>query len=357
MESLEELKQELKQQKTAIENKGGTVATAHTNPSPSEITTGINSIPVPNLAVATATSADVINGKTFYAGDSKLKYGSLFNNSNVDELMDLIFQTNTMGDEHSFYFEIPAGQSTVKPYLFNEFTRPLTVTLPNNLEEIGERAFYNCTNLTLNNFYEQTQLTKIGEYAFNECHILDLSILPSCIEVIDGFGLRSAEKECDKIVLPASLVTLDEGAFMTTIERNYDYLDLNGYSPKVLMNSVFQRALFDCDFVIPDTVERILQMFNYRGRFNHIIIPASVTEIQLHAFDVMSSDTVSKYVPEYIEFKGETPPELGYQVFNRYGADFGMIIYVPDNSVEAYKAVENMRWYTSIIKPVSEMST
>lgn len=357
MESLEQLKQELKQQKLAVESKGGTVATVHTNPSPSEITKGINSIPAPNLAIATATTSDVINGKTFYAGDSKIKYGSLFNDSNVDELMDLVFQTNVMGDEHSFYFEIPSGQTKVKEYLFNNFDRPLTVTLCDNLTEIGHYAFAKCTNLTLNNFYEQTQLQKIGNYAFNECHIIDISNLPDTIQTINDNGFRNAEAECPYVKLPASLSYLGQCAFMTGIERYYDYLDFNGYSPTVLLNSVFQRALFDCDLVVPETVTRVLEYFNYRGHFNHIIFPSGLTELGMYAFNVMSADTSSIYAAEYIEFKGETPPTFGYQPFNRYAVTLNIPIYVPDNSVEAYKAAENMHWYTSLIKPVSEKSS
>ena len=357
MESLEELKQELKQQKAAIESKGGTVATVHTNPSPSEITTGINSIPAPNLAIATATTSDVINGKTFYAGDSKLKYGSLFNNSNTDELIDLIFQTNAMGDEHSFYFEIPAGQTQVKDYLFANFDRSLTVTLCDNLTEIGIRSFYYCTNLTLYNFYEQTQLKTIGDWAFQYTNILDLSILPSSIKTIQKSGCRNAGKECEGIVLPTSLEYLGEGAFFLNNEQDYDYLNFNGYSPTILLGSVFQGGLFDCDLVVPETVTRILSYFNYRGHFNHIILPSGLTELGMYAFNVMSSETSPKYAAEYIEFKGETPPTFGLDPFNRYAVTLNIPIYVPDNSVEAYKAAENMGKYVSLIKPVSEKSS
>lgn len=46
MTALEELKQELINQKNAIEDMGGTVIVANLYPSPAEITAGIKTIPV-----------------------------------------------------------------------------------------------------------------------------------------------------------------------------------------------------------------------------------------------------------------------------------------------------------------------
>ena len=76
MENLEVLKLELLSQKTEIENKGGVVSVANNNPSPSEITAGIKTIVMPDLSSANATVEDVVNGKTFYAGDREIKVGT-----------------------------------------------------------------------------------------------------------------------------------------------------------------------------------------------------------------------------------------------------------------------------------------
>jgi len=76
MENLDALKLELISQKVAIENKGGVVSVANSNPSPSEITLGIKSIAVPDFTSANATVDDVVDGKTFYAGNGNLKVGT-----------------------------------------------------------------------------------------------------------------------------------------------------------------------------------------------------------------------------------------------------------------------------------------
>ena len=77
MNSLEQLKKELILQKSEIENKGGSVSVANTNPSPSEITEGIKSIELTDFAKADASADDVLLGKKFYSGNKDLKVGSL----------------------------------------------------------------------------------------------------------------------------------------------------------------------------------------------------------------------------------------------------------------------------------------
>lgn len=66
MTALEELKQELINQKNAIEDKGGTVIVANTYPSPAEITAGIKTIPTtstsssgPSVTVDSTTSQNL----------------------------------------------------------------------------------------------------------------------------------------------------------------------------------------------------------------------------------------------------------------------------------------------------------
>ncbi|MBQ3502885.1 MAG: hypothetical protein IJA72_04410 [Clostridia bacterium] len=76
MDSLNLLKQELINQKTLLDQKGFPVTTANTNPSPSEITSAIESINV-NFALADASPQDVALGKTFYAQTGDLKTGTL----------------------------------------------------------------------------------------------------------------------------------------------------------------------------------------------------------------------------------------------------------------------------------------
>ena len=76
MERIEELKQELIEQKKLIEEKKGRVIVANLNPSPSEITAGIKTIIGSDLDVGsiTATAEDVKQGKKFLDGEGAHGY-------------------------------------------------------------------------------------------------------------------------------------------------------------------------------------------------------------------------------------------------------------------------------------------
>lgn len=231
MENLEILKLELLSQKTEIENKGGVVHIANTNPSPSEITAGIKTISVPDFTSANATVEDVVSGKTFYAGNSSIKVGTkvvpdltvataleddvllgktFFSGDNTlktgtKQIADLsnatateqdvlsgktfyagnqelkvgtgvnnsvmytkLFISNDSTGDEQFYFTIPPEVKILKSYLL--YTCPqkkIEITFNSDLEEIGDYAFSGCKQLSFTNFSSLTKLNKIGQYAFS----------------------------------------------------------------------------------------------------------------------------------------------------------------------------------------------
>ena len=115
--NLETLKQELIAQKSAIEEKLGTVVVKNTNPSPSEITEGIKSIEIVNmdLSAATASPNEVLEGYTFYGGtDRELKTGTLKGSILDGDITQIIFYNST---------DTPS-------------TEPLSFVVPNNVNEI-----------------------------------------------------------------------------------------------------------------------------------------------------------------------------------------------------------------------------
>lgn len=160
MNNLELLKQQLIAQKEILESKGITVATAHTNPSPSELTNAISNINVMDTTKITATAEDVKQGKTFYDPTGSLATGTLANNS------DDLFPTylNRLLPE-SFDKDI-----SYQPYLFSDINTPTgkhivtegtttlphhtffasnleQIILPNSLTSFGEECFRDSNNL------------------------------------------------------------------------------------------------------------------------------------------------------------------------------------------------------------------
>ncbi len=231
MDTLQLIKLELISQKVAIENKGGIVTVANSNPSPGEITDGIKTIPVPdfsqatateedvvsgktffsgsdviklgtkeipNLTLATATSDDVVAGKTFYSGDNAIKTGTkeipdltLASATEEDVMVGKTFYSGAneiktgkledkealyskvfvSGDDYGsekFYVTIPEGIKKLKSYLMYDFqTKNIEFTFNSDIEEVGDYAFYKCMNTDFPNFASLTKLTKLGTYSFS----------------------------------------------------------------------------------------------------------------------------------------------------------------------------------------------
>lgn len=80
-----------------------------------------------------------------------------------------------------------------------------------------------------------------------------------------------------------------------------------------------------------------------------MIVPPSVTSIASRAWSGSSYKRVNM---RWLVFEGTTPPSFAG---NPFYIDYGRIkIFVPDDSVEAYKAVSQLSSVKSHIYPISE---
>lgn len=260
MNNLESLKEELIAQKTAIESKGGNVAVLNLNPSPSEITDGINTIVVPEVnsanaevgdvragktffagsnaiktgtlnmvdtSIATATEADVTSGKTFFAGNDTLKTGTsqsitgVLANATVDDVVagktfyagDSTLKTGTLEYESFLksvvYFtdsemtqpdritaRMPSYCSRLPRYFAWQNLNPVDFYFSSDVARIPTYSFYGTKNFTFPNFTSLTNLTTIETYAFSAANK-------------NAFDLHS---------WPSSLKVIDSRAFLDIIK-------------------------------------------------------------------------------------------------------------------------------------------
>lgn len=101
--------------------------------------------------------------------------------------------------------------------------------------------------------------------------------------------------------------------------------------------------LSEVDF--PNTITRINQTAFQSTGLTSVTIPSSVTRIDAQAFA-----SCTQLVEVIVE--PTTPPTFGANVF--LGCTKLASIYVPDASVDAYKAATNWSTYARKIKPISE---
>ena len=168
---------------------------------------------------------------------------------------------------------------------------------------IGEDAFYWCDSLTSVTIPDS--VTTIGDRAFSECYSLTSVTIPDSVTTIGGYAFYNCSS-LTSITIPDSVTTIEDYAFGSC------------------------RSL--TSVTIPDSVTSIgTRAFAYCSSLTSVTIPDSVTSIGDEAFSYCSSLT-SVYC------KAVTPPAGGYYMFDDNAS--GRKIYVPMESVEAYKSAD-----------------
>ena len=355
MSNLDILKRELQAQKKAIENKGGTVHINAINPTPTEITAGIDSIFILNTSSANATEKDVKLGKTFYSGNNELKTGT-FESMDDETLISLVCPIyDTQSLTKRFSLTIPEGRTQVRPYIFYRNANPIDITLNTDIESIGSYAFSKAPNINIANLGSLTNCKLIEDHAFDNTFIVHPDDIPPNVEELESYSFFNSIQEHTSINIPSCLKVIGNYSFAQESERKYmQNLNLSNYTGTGLPSYVFSLLHFDCDLIIPPSVTTVYTHCFYRGSVNKAIFHENFTYISDTVFGGLDTDPVDAYNLQYLEFKSVKPPRFAKDLICVHHITNGCKIYVPDNSVEAYKAVSYLSQYVNYILPASQ---
>lgn len=188
-----------------------------------------------------------------------------------------------IGDDKDVVIPDEIDGYPVKMIMFAAFlkTDVESVTIPNSVEEISERAFAYCKKLHTVNLGKSVK--RIGFEAFKNCIKLKNISLPKNLEVVE----KDAFTDCDsieKINIPKTLTVMGVGAFfsmdsLTTIKFEEGLTKIGNYA-----------AFQGC------------------SSLQKVVIPRSVEEIGTTTFSACQS-------LKEIKFLGDAPDKIGEYIF------------------------------------------
>jgi len=355
MKNLETLKQEIIKQKTAVEGKGGTVWVKGTNPSPSEITDGINSIPVFDGTDATATEEDVLEGKTFYAGDWNIRTGTYQKPQTLDLGVVLFYKESYSSTSERTEIHFPASYLKARNYLFYSNVNPIDIYFNPQLTAIGTYCFAYNVRFRFFDLENCSVLKSIGSSAFYNCD-LDPALYPPNLKTVGQYTFYNTLYNYSSLVLPQGLETLDKYSFASPTDRipTITNLDISGFVGEKIPSYVFINGIYNDSISIPNTVETLDTYAFYNTTVDEIYVPSSVTKVNGYCFYNTTSSPAGTRDSKAVVFESTTPPTFGTSCFPTDLTRVPIKIYVPDESVSAYQAVSNLSKYKTIILPISE---
>ena len=266
------------------------------------------------------------------------------------------------------YEGVDYNVTSVKNYAFFRCSELTSITLPESVKSIGEYAFIHCSNLTSVNipasvksieantfagctslttitFPANSQLTIIGDNAFDHCTNLTTIALPASVTSIGNYAFYACSSLIE-ITIPEGVTSIGDNAFshcyiLTAITipegvtsiGNESFVDCNGltsitFPANSQLMSIGERAFQGCSSLI------------------EITIPEGVTSIGKEAFFYCESLAT-------IICKATTPPTIGMTFDSMHES---IPVYVPEASVEAYKAAEGWSDFENIV-PIETCAT
>ena len=245
--------------------------------------------------------------------------GSAFSSCSSLTSVTIGDSVTTIGDS-AFYnctsltsITIPDSVTEIGQFVFEGCSNLTSVAIGNSVTEIGYQVFYNCSNLTSVTIGDS--VTTIGVEAFRGCDSLASIIIPDGVTVIGSYAFSSCDS-LTSVTIPDSVTKIVGGAF-------YGCSSLTSVTIPNSVTSIGYSAFQNC------------------SNLTSVTIGDSVTSIDFLAFYGCSSLT-SVYC------KATTPPVGGNQMFHNNAS--GRKIYVPAESIEAYRSAEYWSEYASDIE-------
>lgn len=253
-----------------------------------------------------------------------------------------LYRWNICGEDEENNMYAPKMNISNKPFLSTTNERAFKVT------GIGNRAFERCEGLT--SITIPNSVTSIGEWAFSACYGLTSLTIPNSVDTIGSGLIANCFNIASIVVEPGNTRYDSRDNCNAIIDKNLNEL-ISGCKNTIIPNSVMsigEWSFYGCrnltSITIPNSVTNIGELaFIFCSSLTSIIIPDGVNIIGGGAF--MSCGNISS-----VTCHAEIPPTINtdtgigyyYPVFNGLNCAITPL-YVPEQSVEAYKAADQWK--------------
>lgn len=213
----------------------------------------------------------------------------------------------------------------------------VSAQIGNCVSTIGNGAFCNCYYLSSVTISNSNNAISIGNRAFYDCVSLQSIILPDNVVSIDEWAFCVCERATG-ITIGNGVTTIGDGAFMAC--RSATTLTI-GNSVTTIGEGAFQNCEALTSITIPNSVITIgKDAFSTALNATSLTIGSGVTSIGKGAFNMTGR-------LQSITIYATTPPTLAYE-YEFYSSNCP--IYVPCESVDAYKSATNWSSYANRIQ-------
>ena len=199
--------------------------------------------------------------------------------------------------------------------VFSGCNKLVSITIPDNITDLGTYAFSGCTLLT--SVVLPSGITAIGNYTFQNCSSLATIDIPSTVTSIGQYAFSFCSS-LESVVLPEDMTSIPAYCFRSCLK-------LATITWPTALTTIGDYAFYDCRFAdsdyalqLPTSVTTIGS--NAFGYLRHLVLPAA------SAISIASDSF-----------------ETGYTV-----------LYVPANMVGMYKVRTNWSNYADRIRPIAD---